>query len=275
MLSWCAYCQIFRGEVAPFESFETTHGICIHCKGRGLELPESELAHIKQIKSLQGRLWNAGRAGDLAQAEGLIEAAAEMGVRPIDLLVGLVSPALARVGRLWESGEMTVAEEHTFTAFCERLLEVLAARMPRIARLDAAASANPRRLILLAPCPGNNHTLGARIMDVWVRSLGHESQCVLPRSETELVEAVARAKPAVLGLSISLLEHHPRAMAFAARLERALGAASPRVVNGGLAVKQGSVPGPQPEPGENHAQMLIRTAASLARSSLEKRAKMA
>ncbi|HEX4925172.1 MAG TPA: B12-binding domain-containing protein [Bdellovibrionales bacterium] len=252
MLRWCAYCQRFEGEVPPFETYDVTHGLCARCKDRGLEISDAEMERVQNIKAFQSRLWEAGRSGDQSQAESLLGLSLQMGLRPIDTLVGLVTPALWRVGRLWEERKMTVFEEHRFTAFCEQLLALVALKTP------AVSGGAP---VLLLPAEGNIHTLGARMMHIWLSSLEQNAHCVFPGIPVrEAASLVWSVRPAVVGVSISMPDQLPQALELEKKLKDELGPECPPVVVGGFPVKMGRVAGSQPRAGESSAQMLIRLA---------------
>lgn len=43
----------------------------------------------------------------------------DMHLRPADVMLGLIQPALVEIGHKWEQGGVTAADEHEFTAWCE------------------------------------------------------------------------------------------------------------------------------------------------------------
>ncbi len=43
MLKWCTYCQEFQGEVPPFDTLASTHGICQNCVPHAEHLTSREL----------------------------------------------------------------------------------------------------------------------------------------------------------------------------------------------------------------------------------------
>lgn len=77
--------------------------------------------------SLEGRLL----AGDEAGAWAVMEAALASGTGPESLLVDLLAPTLQSVGDRWESGELTVADEHRASGVAIRLVSRLGARFNR------------------------------------------------------------------------------------------------------------------------------------------------
>src|ERR1700722_4926401 len=125
MLRWCAYCQEFQGEIAPLDIFTTTHGLCTACMAKGMDRLDSEIGNSHRLREIQGLLYEAGKAGDMAAAPGIVHRALSAGLRPVDILVGLITPLLYLIGVEWESHLITVADEHRFTSFCERVFELV------------------------------------------------------------------------------------------------------------------------------------------------------
>jgi methanogenic corrinoid protein MtbC1 len=68
-------------------------------------------------------------AGRVEEAVGLVLTAADTGEDPADLLLEVLQPAQLELGRRWESGAISVAQEHLTTATTERLMALLHARL--------------------------------------------------------------------------------------------------------------------------------------------------
>ena len=114
MLTWCAYCQHFQGEMPPFDDYSITHVICPECESTGLEITDAELARLRALQQFYAGLFEAGRRGDLAEAERIVQRAGEQDIRYIDLLFGIVAPALHQIGDDWRANRVTVADGHRF-----------------------------------------------------------------------------------------------------------------------------------------------------------------
>jgi hypothetical protein len=98
MLRWCAYCQEFQGEIAPFNTFTTTHGVCPACEAKGMGRLDSEIGNSHRLREIQGLLYEAGKTGDMAAASSIVRRALTAGLRPVDILVGLITPLLYLIG---------------------------------------------------------------------------------------------------------------------------------------------------------------------------------
>jgi hypothetical protein len=119
MLKWCSDCQQFMGEVPDFQDLNITHGLCNKCEIPRLKSAKLDLTHALVLKGIQRKLWNAGHRHDLEAAANIIaNDAAKAGVRPVDVLIGIIAPLLYRIGEDWTRGTLSIEGEHRFTAFC-------------------------------------------------------------------------------------------------------------------------------------------------------------
>lgn len=167
-------------------------------------------------------------AGSRADAKALMDAAAsELGY--LRTAVGLVQPAMYRIGEWWQRREIGVAEEHLATALAQRLLvEQFTAAM--------ASAPVPQGLAALFACvPSNQHSLGLRIvadafeLEGWyVDYLGADTPA------TDLVEHIARTRPRLVGLSVSMVRQLRELRELTERIRERLGDDAPRIVAGGL-----------------------------------------
>jgi methanogenic corrinoid protein MtbC1 len=108
----------------------------------------------------------------------------------------VVWPAMYRIGLLWETNQITVAEEHLATAIVGR---VMAALYPRFAQFTVS-----RGTAIVSAGPNEFHEIGARMvadfmeMDGWdVTYLGANTPA------TEIMEFLKRQKPFMIALSVA------------------------------------------------------------------------
>lgn len=232
MIQWCAYCQRFLGEVQPFDRYEITHGICRACAREFSDRSPADIDRARQLGTLHAELMLRARKADEHAALASIDRALAAGVRPVDALVGLLVPALGELGAAWARGEITVADEHRFTAFTEQMIETLSAKAGKKQRYEQVS-------VLLVNAEGNYHTLGVRIVNLWLEDRGVSSLAVYPGLPVdEIVSLVETLEPRTLGISVSLDAQMPAV----ARAVDLLGSRVPRIVLGGHAVKNGLVP---------------------------------
>ncbi len=235
-IRWCAYCQEFLGEKAPFENFDLSHGICRPCAKKGIDLTEEERARSQELFEIQKELLSAGK-NEASQEEAvhLVERATAAGVRPIDILMGFVTQLLRHIGKQWELGEATVAEEHRYTLFCERILSLVESIL---AVKKTSVGTETIKMIIIG-APGNYHTLGVRISALWLNSKGISTKAIYPGLPPEEIPALLREyNPLFLGISVSLTEQAHGVQQILHVIREAKLPSPPEVIIGGFAAKQ-------------------------------------
>lgn len=256
MLSWCSYCQTFQGEIEPYHQLDMSHGICPECLPGVNAIEDADFEHLRVLQDIQSRLMAVGRSGDVAAADEIVRAAESAGVRPIDTLVGLVAPLLHQIGEEWERADISVAQEHRFTTFCEGLYELVDAGAER-----AVCDESGRSDVLLMNAAGNRHTLGIRFLALWLKGEGCRARDVLPGPGLPTLEAmIESARPRVLVVSMALAEQRESVGQVAARVAALPHARRPRILVGGYAVKMGMV---SPIPGAELASDLRSVLAAV------------
>jgi methanogenic corrinoid protein MtbC1 len=233
VIKWCSYCQRYLGDIPPYDDFGLTHGICEACmaaheSGRRLD-------HAARIAEFFGRLHGAGRRGGIPSASAVLDEGVQMGLRPIDLLMGVIQPALYLVGESWAAGLTTVAREHSFTAMASSLLALVMHKYPEVTRLRQ--SGRPR--VLLVAAEGNDHTLGVQLVELMLLLEGIPTFAVYPGIAAEDVwDLWQEVQAPVVGFSVALSSQVRGVRAAVARFmqERM---APPRFVLGGFPVRLG------------------------------------
>jgi len=149
---------------------------------------------------LARRFGDALRVGDGAAADAVVDAALAAGMAPEAIQSLVITPAMVRIGELWEMKAIGVADEHLATSISQRslirLFEVLSA---------AAVRPRSRERVLLAAVEGQRHILGLRMVADVLEGSGFD---VLYLGEDvpvqSLLEAIARHQPAVVGLGFGI-----------------------------------------------------------------------
>ena len=230
MFRWCAYCQHLVGEMPPLQDFRVTHGICDACAPRIATYAPSP--GILQAKAMFESLEEAGRSGNFDACSAAIDSALEIGLKPSEIMVGILHPALARIGQLWASGEISVTEEHRFTDFALKLID----------RLRFSQSLESRPLVLLAIYPENIHEIGLRMLQILAWDQGIPCERLPAGTSAEAIaEAITTRRPDVVGLSVSLVESIPASLALADDLSRLLRPTA-ELVLGGQAFRRDDTP---------------------------------
>jgi methanogenic corrinoid protein MtbC1 len=240
MLSWCSYCQQFVGEVPPYDDLIVTHGICATCESNTLSLTESDIAHAMMLKGIQSRLFDAGHRGDFNAAKRIVDASRQANIRELDILVGIIAPMLYQIGEDWKRGAITAVEERRFTAFCEKIVDMLAAKSSLAVPNDA--SSQERNAILLISAPGNCHTLAVRILALWLADKGMPTRAAYRPLDVEgVIEMIRKVHPGVVLISMALAEQIPGVVAIVERIAKLPNPVRPKIIVGGYAVKTGLV----------------------------------
>ena len=119
-----------------------------------------------------------------------------------ELLLGVIGPAQDELGRLWERGAISVAEEHMATAVTHLAMYALYPRLFDADRLGQALDA--------APVPGHRHSVGLRMVSDLLQHRGWDvhyvgTSCPVP----DLIDAVADHEAILLLLGASMTCHLP------------------------------------------------------------------
>lgn len=140
------------------------------------------------------------RTGDRRRALSIAQGALQDGLDIRDLYIDVFQPAMHEVGRLWETNQMTVAQEHLATAITQSVMAQLYAHV--FAR-------TARGLTMIATCIGGElHELGIRMvadffeMDGWdVYYLGAN----VPSAD--VVRMIDEHTADLLAISVTLSSH--------------------------------------------------------------------
>jgi methanogenic corrinoid protein MtbC1 len=116
----------------------------------------------------------------------------------------VIGPAMYELGRLWEEGVITVADEHLATALTHRVLAAL--RPPELLEQPfQVRSGQPRAL--LAAVQGEQHALGLRMAADLLEDRGCQVAYLGADVPTEAVlQAIHTLSPDLLGLSATMPE---------------------------------------------------------------------
>jgi methanogenic corrinoid protein MtbC1 len=223
-----------------------THGICKPCLAR--EIAKSgapDTTRLEQLRVFYDELRTLARSG---RRTALYEAVAKgihaLALGPLDLFMGIIQPILHELGSLWEQGELTVAQEHLFTAFAEELLVELS----RSLREKLAADGRPLRRdgigleridVLLACASGNSHVLGVKALELCLLDAGIACLAITPGLPPgELLDLAREWRPTFLAVSVSLAEQLAGVEALARALAKEVGLQGVSLLVGGSSVRR-------------------------------------
>lgn len=134
---------------------------------------------------------------DPASARRVIEAAVDTGMTFRELYLSVFQEALYEVGRLWQNGEATVAQEHLATATTQTLMSRLSVGPASVAGTGLRA--------LTTGTQDELHSLGARFLADFLEADGWTVIDLGAGSPTEdIIRLVKEVKPTVVCLSTTL-----------------------------------------------------------------------
>ncbi len=238
MIRWCAYCQSYMGESSPFDNFAITHVLCPKCAESGLYENLDALEGLRHLADFFNELRREVLAGIGTDPSHWVTAAYEKGIKPQDLLLGLIQPALYETGELWAKGEVTVAIEHRFSLFVEEMVGFIHTHYPELNKNRQLQKPE----VLLTNANGNYHTLGLKFLEISLLSKGIKTYTLLPGLPVkEILELIRAIQPKMLGLSISMVPQARSVRELAEEISIFPEKERPLLLVGGLPVKEGLV----------------------------------
>lgn len=240
MLKWCAYCQQFMHEIAPYDDFSITHGLCASCETAKDLFAKDEIRQANFLREIFHALFDAGRHEDFEAGTRIVEQAIAANCRPVDILIGMISPMLYEIGEEWKRGALSVEAEHRFTAFSEQVIKMVEAR---INEAEAPPSnASEATLLYLMNAPGNRHDLALRILALWLASRGARVRIFDDDVDNvSLMLWVVAERPQYLLISMALTEQRDPVADICNAAQALPEEVRPRVVVGGYPVKAGLI----------------------------------
>jgi methanogenic corrinoid protein MtbC1 len=241
MLKWCSYCQQFIREIAPYDDFGITHGLCSPCESTHEDLfGREEVQRAQFLSEMFQALFDAGRHEDFKTAARIVKKAVAANCRPVDILIGMISPMLFEIGEEWKRGAISVEGEHRFTAFAERVVGLIESKIAKANTVSAVSSS--ASLLFLMNAPGNRHALALRILALWLRSRGAEVRVIEDEiHQDSLMRRIAAEQPKYLLISMALCDQRDRVAEIAEAAQGLPRELRPRTIVGGYPVKAGLI----------------------------------
>jgi methanogenic corrinoid protein MtbC1 len=134
---------------------------------------------------------------ELGVATAYVETVRQRGATLDLICLELLAPAARELGRRWEYEECDFLQVTLALCRLHQLLRELSAEF----RGDEFEHERERR-ILLAPCPGEQHTFGVSIVGEFLQRAGWEVWQEFPSSTEEILQLVRQNWFAVVGLSV-------------------------------------------------------------------------
>jgi CheY-like chemotaxis protein len=138
------------------------------------------------------------RSGSPMEVGQILEESKRHHILPMDLLLGILQPLLVEIGKLWASGQATVAMEHRFSDLVGELL----AHVRKDFKQDPKPE-SPKLLLLTAE--GNYHVLGLKMAEPFFVANGVPTITVVPGLPIEeVLDLLDRHQPWAVGFSVAL-----------------------------------------------------------------------
>ncbi len=134
----------------------------------------------------------------LARVEGLMA----RGVSVETIYLQLLAPAARRLGAWWDEDACDFVDVTMGLWRCQEIVRALSALIPGVAPVEGI-----ERRALFSPAPGEQHGLGAIIVEEFFRREGWQTWSVPALDEAELVGLVAGRAFDVVGLTVSVERH--------------------------------------------------------------------
>lgn len=155
---------------------------------------------------LEAEFLAALREGNEAVARSIATGLADSGDPGVHSIIDeLIPSALSEVGRLWESGALTVAEEHMATDICVSIVDDLAG--------NAVAPSRANGTVLVACAEGEWHFLAARALSLSIELAGFNARLLGPSiTSSQLAAAIFDTGPNAIALTCSMPANLPGAV---------------------------------------------------------------
>src|SRR3954452_17775302 len=178
-----------------------------------------------RASSWQDRLQARLLSGDIEGSWQLMETAMTSGFEPGEIYVRLLAPSLHAIGASWESGRISIDQEHLASSVAIALIGRLGPRFVRRGR--------KKGVVIVAMPPGERHGLGVAMLADILAGAGYEVLNLGPDTPTESLVAAMRNAGSLAAVVVSVVDIDRRPAA-----ERLLAAAHrerpsvPRLVGG-------------------------------------------
>lgn len=139
----------------------------------------------------------AALAGDSRAARSAAEAAVHGLEDMKTFYLEVLQPALREVGRLWQTGEVSVAQEHLATSIAGRTMAAFYVKF-----MDRKPT---RGAAVITAAPDEYHEVGARMVADFLELDGWDTAFLGANTPaTEVVALLKTRKPAILGISVMM-----------------------------------------------------------------------
>jgi MerR family transcriptional regulator, light-induced transcriptional regulator len=166
--------------------------------------------------------------GDRQLAHTLVVDAFHAGLSLRAIYLDVFQPALYEVGRLWERGAISVAQEHLATAITQGVLATIYGAAP-------VAPRKPQRAVV-ACLSGNYHEIGARMMADFLQAAGYDTLFLGANTpDASVLELIGQQRPDIIGLPSTMTTQVQGVQATIAQIRGDFASFRPTILVGGMA----------------------------------------
>jgi hypothetical protein len=165
------------------------------------------LEKIRAIQNWQDHAWKSIVNGTSAlDLETWATLTRDLKIREVDVFLGFMQPLLYQVGMAFQVGDISVEQEHRFSASVEKYIKARGFAKPIFSVEDNAGICD----FLLTLLPGNRHIFSVNFVAIQLHEDGINVRIApdLP-SVTALIDYLEMVRPLVVGLSASMNEQLP------------------------------------------------------------------
>lgn len=193
---------------------------------RPTPLPESSLREEGTLRPLAEEYLEILLKGERDRAMDLIVGRVEEGTSIEEIYLGVFQPCLHEVGRLWQINEITVAQEHFFTASTQLIMSRLYPYMFRGPREGPSA--------LATTVSGELHEIGVRMVTDLLEMRGWDTYFLGSNTPVNgLIESIRSFDIDVLLLSATISYHVGEVRRVIDEVRRSKGCENTRIMVGG------------------------------------------
>ncbi|MFW6197175.1 MAG: cobalamin B12-binding domain-containing protein [Thermoplasmatota archaeon] len=140
--------------------------------------------------------------GDKERCIEIVNSLIDESVKIKELYTKLIQPSMYHIGELWETGEISVADEHLATSITDRILTIVYPRMFSAEKSGKSA---------IVACVANEyHQLGGRMVADFFELNGWDGYFVGANTPVkDLIDLIDEKKPEILGLSLAMYFNLP------------------------------------------------------------------
>ena len=136
--------------------------------------------------------------GDVIGSWRVIEAAMAAGIEPADVYVRVLAPALHAIGAGWESGDVSIDQEHLASGVALNLIGRLGARFSHPGR--------KRGVVVMAMPPGERHGLGVAMLADILTGAGYDVLNLGPDTPAAALVTAMREAGSLAAVVVSVVD---------------------------------------------------------------------